>query len=118
MKSVKVAVATTDGKHVNAHFGKAEQFSIYAVSGGVAFIEARACEKLSTGDPKHAFDPAKFDKIADLLKDCQKVYVEDIGPVPEAELKARGLEVIRCRCPIDQIGRCGGNCKPFLASPQ
>jgi predicted Fe-Mo cluster-binding NifX family protein len=118
MKSVKVAVATTDGKHVNAHFGRAEHFSIFALGGEVTFIEARACEKLSTGDPTHAFDPAKFEKIADMLKDCQKVYVADIGQVPETELKARGLEVIRCRCLIDQIGRCGGNCNPILSSPQ
>jgi nitrogen fixation protein NifX len=112
MGKLKVAVASTDGKQVNEHFGKTERFSIYEVDQEVIHLEDRVCEKLSTGDPKHAFDPVKFDKIATTLQDCQKVYVSDIGAVPEAELKARGLEVIRCHCPIDQISRCGGKCQP------
>lgn len=112
MATLKVAVASTDGKHVNQHFGMAEHFSIYEVGLGVTLIENRKCEKLSTGDPKHAFDPVKFDKIFAVLKDCKKIYVADIGKVPEAELKARGMEVIRCQCPIDQIGTCGGKCQP------
>ena len=111
MGNPRVAVASTDGKQVNEHFGKAERFSIYEMDQEVTHIEDRNCEKLTTGDPHHAFDPVKFDKIAMTLQDCQKIYVSDIGPVPEAELKARGLEVIRCRCPIDQIGKCGGKCQ-------
>lgn len=111
MQTFKIAVASTDGKHVNEHFGKAEHFSIYEIGPELTHFEDRKCEKLSTGDPRHAFDPVKFGKIADALQDCKKVYVADIGKVPEAELKARGLEVIRCRCPIDQIGTCGGKCQ-------
>ena len=111
MGTIKVAVATTDGKQVNEHFGKSEHFAIFELGEETTHIEDRACEKLSTGDPSHAFDPSKFNKIADTLKDCQKVYVTEIGKVPEAELKARGLEVVRCNCPIDQISTCGGKCK-------
>lgn len=111
MDGIKVAVATTDGKQVNEHFGKAESFAIYTVDQTVTHIEDRSCEKLSTGDPQHAFDDAKFNRIADTINDCSKVYVADIGAVPEAELKARGLEVIRCQCPIDQIATCGGKCQ-------
>ena len=112
MKSEKIAVASTDGKHVNEHFGRSEQFKIYETSQEFTFIEDRKCAKLSTGDPGHAFDSSRFDPIADMLQDCKKVYVSDIGAVPEAELKKRGLEVVRCSCPIDQIQTCGGKCRP------
>lgn len=110
MEVLKVAVATTDGTRVNVHFGRAAQFSIYALGNDMTHIEDRTCETLSTGDPGHPFDPAKFQRIADTLHDCQRVYVSDIGAVPEAELKARGIEVIRCQCKIDQINGCGGKC--------
>jgi len=111
MKSEKIAVATTDGKHVNEHFGRSEQFKIYESGAELTHVEDRACTKLSTGDPGHAFDPARFNSIADMLKDCAKIYVADIGTVPETELQKRGLEVIRCNCPIDQIAGCGGKCR-------
>ena len=110
MQTIKVAVASTDGKSVNAHFGKTERFSIYSMGPEMAHIEDRPCEKLSTGDPDHAFDASKFNRIAEVLKDCQKVYVADIGTVPAKELTERGLEVIKCSCPIDQIGKCGCSC--------
>ena len=111
METLKVAVASTDGKYVNVHFGMAERFSIYALGPQVTLIEDRVCEKLSSGDPGHPFDGFKFNKIADMLKDCKKVYVADIGAVPEKELKARGLEVVKCKCAIDQIATCGCNCR-------
>ena len=110
MEEVKVAVATSDRLRVDTHFGKAERFSIYTMGRQVRFIEERGCEKLSVDDPAHAFDPSKFERIAGVLHDCKKVYVADIGPVPRAALQARGIEVVRCQCPIDQIGRCGCTC--------
>jgi hypothetical protein len=110
MEIIKVAVASTDGKHVNALFGKAERFSIYSMGPEMVHIEDRLCEKFSTGDPDHAFDASKFNCIAEVLKDCQKLYVVDIGAVPTKELTDRGLEVIKCSCPIDQIGKCGCSC--------
>ncbi|MDA8137373.1 MAG: hypothetical protein M0036_01865 [Desulfobacteraceae bacterium] len=110
MKPIKIAVATTDGRSVNEHFGKSERFSIYMVGEQVTHLEDRVCEKLSTGDPEHTFDSAQFEKIVGTLKDCQKIYVTEIGKVPEAALKAQGLEVIRCSCPIQQIATCCGRC--------
>lgn len=110
MKSEKIAVASTDGKQVNEHFGRSELFKIYELGAQLTFVEDRTCTKLSTGDPAHAFDRSRFDPIADALKDCKKIYVADIGAVPEAELKKRGIEVVRCNCPIDQIAGCGGKC--------
>lgn len=111
MKSEKIAVASTDGKQVNEHFGRSELFKIYEKGPELTFVEDRTCTKLSTGDPGHAFDLSRFDPIADMLQDCKSIYVSDIGAVPEAELKKRGLEVVRCNCPIDQIAGCGGKCR-------
>jgi nitrogen fixation protein NifX len=111
MNTIKVAVASTDGLTVNEHFGKARGFMIYELGDTMTYIETRTCEQLSTGDAGHAFDPSRFSRIVAGLKDCQKVYVADIGAVPEAELKSCGIEVIKCKCPIDQIGCCGCKCK-------
>jgi len=111
MELVKVAVASTDGKHVNEHFGKADRFLIYEMGPIMTLLEERSCARLSVDDPNHKFDPDKFDAILDTIKDCKKIYVSQIGAVPEAALKSKGFEVIRCGCAIDQIAGCGGNCK-------
>jgi len=111
MEPVKVAVATTDGKSVNEHFGKADRFLIYEMGPEMTLVEERTCTRLSVDDPTHKFDPSRFDAIVDTLKDCKKVYVSQIGAVPEVALQSRGIEVVRCGCAINQIAGCGGNCK-------
>ncbi|MBT8339391.1 MAG: dinitrogenase iron-molybdenum cofactor biosynthesis protein [Desulfatitalea sp.] len=117
MTSIKIAVASTDGETVNTHFGQADRFSIYEMGPRMAHVEDRSCQRLSTGDPQHAFDAGRFKRIADQLKDCSKVYVADIGRRPEAELKALGIEAVRCTCAVHQIGTCGGNCRTPAPKP-
>lgn len=44
--SVKIAVATSDGKNVDLHFGKAEKFQIFALQNGkFVFLEERKSVK-------------------------------------------------------------------------
>lgn len=94
MSAVRIAAVSKDGAHVDDHFGTADRFLIYDLDGGMRFVEERATEKLSVGDPDHRFDPDKFGRIAALLKDCSKVYVARIGKVPAAELSALGIEPV------------------------
>lgn len=94
MAKTRIAAVSTDGLHVNEHFGKAKRFLIYDVEDQISWVEDRPTESLSVGDPDHPFDVDKFDRIASALKDCSKVYVSQIGETPAAKLKALGIEAV------------------------
>lgn len=94
MEKARIAVVSTDGIHVNEHFGKAERFLIYDLDDQITRVEDRDVEPLSVGDPKHAFDEDKFKRIAVLLNDCSKVFITQIGDPPAAKLKELGIEPV------------------------
>ncbi len=90
---MRIAAVSTDGKNVDDHFGKATEFLIYDLTEkGPDFVARRQSIPLSVNDPAHPFDPARFGKIVDVIRDCQAVYVTRIGDVPAAELKKQGIE--------------------------
>ncbi len=92
---MRIAIASTDGKSVNEHFGRTLQFWIYDLGpDGVRFVAARPVTPLSTGDPHHPFDEGRFAGIAEAIEDCRRVYCARIGDRPAAELAARGIEVV------------------------
>lgn len=103
MGITRIAAVSTDGIHINEHFGKAERFLIYELKDQLSWVEDRTTEPLSTGDPNHSFDPEKFDRVASLLKDCDKVYVTQIGDTPAAKLKAMGIEPVVFQGSITEI---------------
>ena len=94
MEKTNVAVVSTDGIHVDEHFGKAERFLIYNTDDLATLVADRVTETLSVGDPDHLFDADKFNRIASLLKDCAKVYSTKIGEKPAKELSALGIEPV------------------------
>jgi len=94
MKSIRIAVVSTDGLNVDDHFGKADRFLIYDLDDQITPVEERPTETLSTDDTDHPFDPDKFSRIAALLKDCCKVFVTQIGAVPAANLMTLGIEPV------------------------
>lgn len=94
MEITRIAAVSTDGIHINEHFGKADRFLIYDQADKLLWVEDRSAEPLSTGDPNHVFDPDKFNRVVKVLKDCSKVYVTKIGETPAAKLKAMGIEPV------------------------
>lgn len=94
MTSTRIAAVSTDGLNVDDHFGKARRFLIYDLDDRLTFVEERSTESLSLGDPAHAFDADKFDRILSVLKDCSKVYVTQIGEAPAFKLKESGIEPV------------------------
>ena len=100
MGSTRIAVVSTDGIHVNDHFGKATRFLIYDIGQQVTLVEERATEALSVDDPGHAFDRDKFARIVSVLKDCQQVYVTRIGDIPAAKLRESGIQPVVYSGPI------------------
>lgn len=94
MSKIRIAAVSTDGLHVDEHFGKATRFLIYDVDDQISWVEDRPTESLSENDRGHPFDADKFGRIATLLKDCRKVYVTRIGDIPAAKLKELGIEPV------------------------
>lgn len=84
----KVAVASTDGITINAHFGKAKEFWLYEVdeTGAYTFLERRGISPASNEVCKHAASRA----IA-LLSDVEAVLAAQIGRQAELELQAKGI---------------------------
>jgi predicted Fe-Mo cluster-binding NifX family protein len=103
MKATRIAAVSTDGRHVDEHFGKADRFLIFDLDDQMTLVAERPTAALSVGDPDHGFDPDKFGRIAELLTDCSKVYVTKIGTVPADKLKALGIEPVIYRGAIADI---------------
>jgi len=98
---MKVAFATTDGIHVDEHFGRAARFSIYEVRpDGNLELETRV---FSEGERDEAVEQTRGQGAAhDLaveekvkrLSDCPMIYITSIGGPSAARL---------CRCGIMPI---------------
>jgi nitrogen fixation protein NifB len=87
-----VAVATLDGTRINQHLGEAGRLAIFeqdaAAPGNFRRIAVRWAPESSSGD-------ARWNELADTLKDCQAILVTAAGPKPEKVLAARGLKVVQ-----------------------
>jgi len=74
---VRIAVASSDGKQVNAHFGRARCFQVYELEEGRwEFCEERKNTPACVG---HEHSEDALERSADLIADCQGVVVEQIG---------------------------------------
>jgi len=91
--SYKIAVASTDGKVVNQHFGKADQFYIIEVDDESRYelIELREIPPVCQGGD-HDDDDA-IQRNVKALSDCQYVLVSRIGQRAENELEKHGISV-------------------------
>ena len=90
--SYKIAIASSDGKFVNQHFGHAQQFLIVELEedGSYKFLETRK-NKPACGVEGH--DSSIFDSI-DLIADCDGVLVSQIGPGASDLLVEAGVQPI------------------------
>ena len=86
---LKVAVASSDGKVVNRHFGHTKQFLIFELSeGAFNFLESR--ENVPTC---HAgrHEPSDLATTAEIIKDCAYVVASRIGSGAASLLLDRGI---------------------------
>ena len=92
--SYRIAVASSDGKVVNSHFGRATQFLIFdyiTVDNRMIFIATRennpGCSNLisPTGTMKDTIE---------LISDCHYVLVSMIGPSMAESLLERGITAL------------------------
>lgn len=87
----RVAVASTDGKFINQHFGKADKFLIFDIVGfeEFKFVELRENDP-SCGSYKDDGKSTTFDTIK-LISDCKAVIVSQIGPGASKKLQNEGI---------------------------
>ncbi|HEY9204587.1 MAG TPA: NifB/NifX family molybdenum-iron cluster-binding protein [Candidatus Methanoperedens sp.] len=94
-KSLKMAIATSDDKVINQHFGKARRFVIVESDGEeIKVLEVRenrpACGSIEYGG--HADDV--LEKSVSLINDCDAVLCSRIGGGAAEELQSRGIEPV------------------------
>ncbi|MBM7865947.1 dinitrogenase iron-molybdenum cofactor biosynthesis protein [Heliobacterium gestii] len=90
--AIKVAVASSDGKLVNQHFGHARRFLIFEVDGqGYRFIEDRPVVPHCSCD---GGPPPAVKTAVESLSDCRAVLVTMIGYGPQEKLAAQGVRSI------------------------
>ena len=95
---MKVAVASTNGKIIDLHFGDANQFLIYSIAdGNCEFEEIR--EKTSIPVTNHQ---ERWIASIDLINDCKAVICSKIGKEPTIELRKLGIKPVQLDCDVKE----------------
>ncbi|HAZ44904.1 MAG TPA: nitrogen fixation protein NifX [Cyanobacteria bacterium UBA11371] len=97
---MKIAFATQDLVHINAHFGSAKQMAVYEVSPeGYQFLETIGFDgKLDEDGNEDKLVP----KI-EALSDCTIVYVAAIGGSAAARLIRKRVTPVKSKTEDDEI---------------
>ncbi len=103
---MKIAFATTDGKQVDEHFGRAGLFAIYEISAeGSRFLELRKFADgidhavADTRNAGAAHESAVESKV-ERLADCKLVYLTEIGGPSAARLVKRDIMPMKVKEPM------------------
>ena len=100
----KVAVATSDGFAVNEHFGHAKFFRVFELGESeYTFLEVRDAVAVCQHQLGH--DTTRFDKIIELLSDCDALLVQKIGEGAAAYLIQKNVRVFEVSGSIDAVLR-------------
>ena len=100
---MKIAFATTDGRNVDEHFGRAGRFAIYDLDAkGYDFVEMRRFSDgvdtaiVETKGQGQLHDDRVADKV-ERLADCKIVYLTEIGGPSAARLIKKGMMPIKVK---------------------
>ncbi len=98
----RIALASSNGDDIDEHFGRAKFFRIYELTrDGYSFLESRdavaACQHART------HSKTDFDRIADLLSDCDALLVQRIGEGAASYLISKGVRVFEVSGSIDAV---------------
>ncbi len=100
---MKIAVASTDGKLVDLHFGDANRFLIYKIEEGEGkFHEIREKTVMPLNNHQE-----RWVASIDLINDCKAVLCNKIGNEPTIELRKLGIKPIQLGCEVkDAVSEC------------
>lgn len=87
--SIRVAIASNSGEALNGHFGSCIRFLVYELSGeAIQLIDIRSALEADFSDDRNLFR-------ANLIKDCQVLYVVSIGGPAAAKVVRAGVYPIK-----------------------
>ena len=88
----RVAVASSDGKVINEHFGRAKEFFIVDIApdGTYTFIEKRAVVPVCVGG---GHTGEAIEAVVSELRDCVAVLVSRIGTAAKRALEQNSISV-------------------------
>ncbi len=89
--SVRIACASNDGINVDGHFGSCSQFMIYQVSAD----EARLIEIRNPEIPQGLEVDDKNVFRAELIQDCQVLYIASVGGPAAAKIVKLGIHPMK-----------------------
>lgn len=90
-KTVRIALASSDGKVINQHFGHATTFHVFDIIDNTArFVESRDVNQCCNGGTHKI---SAFEKVANTLSDCKGIIVAKIGEGASSFLESKGFEV-------------------------
>jgi len=101
-KTYRIAAASTDGKVINEHFGRAESFLIYDIdASGFIFVEKREIKPLC-GSCADSNDDSLSASV-DALVDCTAVVAQRVGPTGRRALALNNISVFEQTGEIDTV---------------
>jgi nitrogen fixation protein NifX len=89
--SIRIACASNDAINVDGHFGSCSQFLIYQVSAD----EARLIDIRHTEIPGELDSDDKNRYRAELIKDCQVIYMASVGGPAAAKIVKLGIHPMK-----------------------
>jgi nitrogen fixation protein NifX len=89
--SIRIACASNDAVNVDGHFGSCSQFMIYQVSADTA----RLIDIRSTDIPKGLEVDDKNLYRAELIRDCQVLYIASVGGPAAAKIVKLGIHPMK-----------------------
>lgn len=105
---MKIAVCSSGGNNIDTHFGKADSFKVYELSGSkLNMLSTYEVVPYCRGyeDKDHDADVNKLKQIYAMLKDCTVLFTLKIGEAPRRILEGMGLEIVECEyeMPLESI---------------
>lgn len=86
-ENIRIAVASSDGKTVNMHFGDASHFLIFEVEGNqVNFVELMEKEKKPLQEHSD-----RWMQSLDIITDCKAILCSRMGQEPASKLEEEGI---------------------------
>ena len=96
-----IAVASMDSKQIDQHFGHAERFLIFDVSGQeVTLVDEKKVSRYCTYDADHPLRGHLLKAIADALTGCRALVCAQIGQAPQKEMERFGIDAFVADGPI------------------
>ncbi|MDD5394358.1 MAG: NifB/NifX family molybdenum-iron cluster-binding protein [Thiothrix sp.] len=112
--SIRIACASNSGDLLNGHFGSCERFLVYQVSQ----TAQRLIDVREIGDDEAAEDKNAY--RADLIKDCQVLFIASVGGPAAAKIIKKGIHpikqptVVPCSELLDKLQLALANPSPWL----